>query len=202
MGVKISEIKTNTRIVFHIHNGDNQMDLGAFLKKHLENELALITLDYTGTQRLSFDKFKVDLECSQEDGIPIIWPNVRIINYKNAYILQAPTDGARNNRRSSFRVPVLKKAWFSMEDKDSQYVLVKDISISGFSIADKKRELNLKEGDQLNIMFEDMNFRLDLDGRVTRIEERDDAITYGMVITNLCPSLSSYINMKQRLGKR
>lgn len=89
-----------------------------------------------------------------------------------------------------------------MEDRDSQYVLVKDISISGFGITDKKRELNLKEGDQLNIMFEDMNFRLDLDGRVTRIEERDDAITYGMVITNLCPSLSGYINMKQRLGKR
>jgi len=198
MGVKISEIKENTRVVFHIQNGEQQMDLGAFLKKHLENNLAIITLDYTGSQRLSFNNVKVDMECAEEDGIPLLWEDVKIVNYKNAYILQAPNDGARNNRRGSYRVSVAKKAWFTMEGHPSQYVMIKDISISGFGIADRKRELNLKEGDQLSVILDDLNFHLELDGRVTRIEEKDGTIVYGMVITNLCQNLSAYINTKQR----
>ena len=198
MGVKLSEIKENTRVVFHIQNGEQQMDLGAFLKKHLENNLAVITLDYTGSQRLSFNSVKVDMECAEEDGIPLLWEDVKIVNYKNAYILQAPNDGARNNRRGSYRVSVAKKAWFSMEGRQSQYVMIKDISISGFGIADRKRELNLNEGDQLSVILDDLNFHLELDGRVTRIEEKDGTIVYGMVITNLCQNLSAYINTKQR----
>ena len=198
MGVKISEIKENTRVVFHIQNGEQQMDLGAFLKKHLENNLAVITLDYTGSQRLSFNSVKVDMECAEDDGIPLLWEDVKIVNYKNAYILQAPNDGARNNRRGSYRVSVAKKAWFSMEGRKSQYVMIKDISISGFGIADRKRELDLEEGDQLSVILDDLNFHLELDGRVTRIEERDGTIVYGMVITNLCQNLSAYINTKQR----
>lgn len=198
MGVKISEIKENTRVVFHIQNGEQQMDLGAFLKKHLENNLAVITLDYTGSQRLSFNNVKVDMECAEDDGIPLVWTDVKIVNYKNAYILQAPNDGTRNNRRGSYRVSISKKAWFSMEGRPSQYVMIKDISISGFSIADRKRELNLQDGDQLSVILDDLNFHLELDGRVTRIEERDGIIVYGMVITNLCQNLSAYINIKQR----
>lgn len=198
MGIKISEIKENTRVVFHIQNGEQQMDLGAFLKKHLENNLAVITLDYTGSQRLSFNNVKVDMECAEDDGIPLVWTDVKIVNYKNAYILQAPNDGTRNNRRGSYRVSISKKAWFSMEGRPSQYVMIKDISISGFSIADRKRELNLQDGDQLSVILDDLNFHLELDGRVTRIEERDGIIVYGMVITNLCQNLSAYINIKQR----
>ena len=174
------------------------MDLGAFLKKHLENNLAVITLDYTGSKQLSFQNVKVDMECAEDDGIPLIWTDVKIVNYKNAYILQAPVDGARNNRRSSFRVPISKKAWFTMEDRPSQYVVITDISISGFGISDRKRELNLKEGDQVSVLLDDLDFHLELDGRVTRIAERDGTIVYGLVITNLCQNLSAYISMKQR----
>lgn len=32
MGIKLSEIEENTRIVFHIHHGEQQMDLGGVLK--------------------------------------------------------------------------------------------------------------------------------------------------------------------------
>ena len=202
MGINLSEIQENTRIIFHIHHNERQMDLGGILKKHLEDKIALIALDYDGTQKLSFDRVSIEMECPQDDGIPLVWPNVRIVNYKNSYIMQAPVDGARNNRRSSYRVSIGKKAWFSMHGKDSQYVILKDVSVSGFSIADRKRELNLQKGDLLSVIFEDLDYHLDLDGKVVRIEERDDMIVYGMVITNICNGLSSYINMKQRPRKR
>ena len=85
-----------------------------------------------------------------------------------------------------------------MQGREPQYVMVKDISVSGFSISDRQRELKLRKGDQLTISFEDQGFRLELAGRVVRIEEREDMIVYGMTITNICNDLSSYINFKQR----
>ena len=198
MGVKLAEIAENTRIIFHIYHGEQQMDLGGMLKKHLEENIALITLDYTGSQKLTFDHVTIDMEYPQDDGIPLLWTNIKIVNYKNAYIMQAATDGNRNNRRSSYRIPIGKKAWFTSPGKDSQFVILKDISVSGFSISDKKKELQLKKGNQLTINLEDQGYRLELAGRVVRIEELENMIVYGMTITNICNDLSSYINFRQR----
>ena len=198
VGIKLAEIEENTRIVFHIQRDEHQMELGGVLKKHLEDNIALIALDYTGSQSLVFDNVTIDMEYPQENGVPLLWPKVKIVNYKNSYIMQATMDGTRNNRRNSFRISVGKKAWFSMTGRESQYVTIKDVSISGFSIADRKRELKLMKGNQLSVSFEDLGYRLDLVGRVVRIEERDDMIVYGMVIINICNDLSTYINIKQR----
>lgn len=198
MGIKLSDLAENTRIVFHIHHDDNQMDLGGVLKKQVEDNIALIGLDYTGPQRLVFDNVTIDMEWPQENGIPILWTNVKIVYYQNSYVMQVSGDGMRNNRRNSFRVSVGKQAWFSMPGRQSQYVTIKDISVSGFAISDRKRELKLMKGNQLSVSFEDLGYRLDLTGRVVRIEEREDMIVYGMVITNLCHDLSTYINIKQR----
>lgn len=198
MGLKLSELEENTRIVFHIHHGEQQMDLGGILKKHLQDNLALITLDYKGSQRLVFENVKIDMEFPQDNGVPMIWRNVKIINHKVAYVLQVFGEGVRNNRRNSFRISVGKQGWFSMKGRESHYVTVKDVSASGFSISDRKRELKLMKGDQLSVSFEDLGYRLDLVGKVVRIEEREDMIVYGMVIINICNDLSTYINIKQR----
>lgn len=202
MGIKLSEIEENTRIVFHIHHDDQQMDLGGVLRKHLEDNIALITLDYTGPKRLVFENVAIDMELPQEDGIPLIWRNIKIVNYKNAYVMQASMEGVRNNRRSSYRISVGKKAWFSMAGRESQYVMIKDISITGFSISDRNKELKLMKGNTLSVSFEDLGYRLDLVGRVVRIENRDDMIVYGMTIINICNDLSTYINIKQRPARK
>lgn len=198
MGIKLAEIEENTRVIFHIYREEQQMDLGGILKKHLEDNIAHISLDYTGPQKLVFDHVTIDMEYPQEDGIPLLWPNVKIVNYKNSYIMQATMDGAPNNRRNSYRISVGKKAWFTMHGRDPQYVMIKDISVSGFSISDRNKELKLKKGNQLTVSFEDLGYRLELAGRVVRIENRDDMIVYGMSITNICNDLSAYINVKQR----
>lgn len=198
MGVKLSEIEENTHIVFHIHHGEQQMDLGGVLKKHLQENIAMITLDYQGSQRLVFDNVTIDMEFPQDNGVPLIWRNVKIVNHKIAYIMQVSVDGVRNNRRNSFRISVGKQAWFSMKGFESRYVTVKDVSASGFSIADRKRELKLTKGDQVSVSFEDLGYRLDLVGKVVRIEPREDMMVYGMVIINICNDLSTYINIKQR----
>ena len=90
----------------------------------------------------------------------------------------------------------------TMSGRKPQQVMVKDISLSGFSISDSKKELNLAVGDNLSIAFEDWGYQLQLDGRIVRVEEREDMTIYGLTIRNLCKDLSPYINNKQRRNKK
>lgn len=202
MGSKLSEIREQERVILHIYNDDKQMNLEAVILKHLKENLAVIGLNYSGTKQLVFDKINVDLEYYPADGVPTIWRNVKIVFYQNAYILQAVSDGVRNNRRNSFRVSVAKKAWCKMTGHDSCHVLIKDISLSGFSITDQKKELNLAMNEQVSISFEDWGHEIKLDGRLVRIEERENMIIYGFAICNMCRDLSSYVNLKQRRNRK
>lgn len=198
MGVKLAEIEDGSHLVLKIRTLDNQMELGATLKKHLEDNIILIDLEYSGTQRLVFDHVLIDMEYPQEDDLPIIWRNVKIVSYKSEYVLQVRSEGVRNNRRGAFRVSVAQMAWFRMEGRALQKVLVKDISITGFSISDRSKELNLSIGDKVNISFEDWGYQIRLDGRMVRIEEREDMTIYGFEICSQCNDLASYISVRQR----
>ena len=119
------------------------------------------------------------------------------MNYKHDYILQVFSDGMKYNRRDSFRVGVSVLAEFRKGGR-TQQVLIRDISVSGFAISDRKNELGLSKGDEVFVKFEDIGHYLDLAGRVVRIEEREDMIIYGLEICNLCKDLSSYVSIKQR----
>lgn len=200
--MQFTEIEEQQEIRLHIHNNENQFILGANVKKHLNEQLSLIGLDYSGKQKLIFDNVSIDAEYFQPDDVPLMWKNVKILNYKNAYVLQVTSPPVRRNRRDSFRLSVAKMAWMTMRGRKPQQVLVKDISLSGFSLSDSKKELNLIEGDQLSITLNDWGYELKLDGRVVRVEERDDMMVYGLTIRNLCKDLSSYINFKQQRSKK
>ena len=76
--------------------------------------------------------------------------------------------------------------------------MVRDLSLTGFSISDRKKELALDIGSELSVSFEDLGHVLNLTGRVVRIEEQEDVNIYGFEICNLCKDLSSYLSVKQR----
>ena len=198
MGVKLAEIEEGSALVLRIRNQENQMELGASLKKQMDSNIILLDIDFSGPQRLVFDNVQVDLECPQEDDQPIVWRNVKIVNYKSEYVLQAHSDGVRNNRRGAFRVSVAQMASFHMDGRAPQKVMVKDISLTGFAVSDRQRELNLVQGDKATIDFEDWGYQIDVAGRMVRVEEREDMIVYGFQICSQCNDLSSYINIRQR----
>ena len=200
--MQFTEIEEQQPIRLHIHNHNNQFILGANIKKHLNDQLSIIGLDYSGTQKLIFDNVNIDAEYSQADAVPLLWKNVKILNYKNAYVIQVTSQPIRHNRRNSFRLSVAKMAWMTMSGRKPQQVLIKDISLSGFSISDTQKELNLEVGNHLSIILSDWGYELKLDGRVVRIEEREDMTVYGLTIRNLCKDLSSYINFKQQRNRK
>ena len=92
-------------------------------------------------------------------------------------------------------------AQMKMSGNGAKHVLVKDISLSGFAIADRKKELELSKGTLLSIYFEDAGCVIDLTGKLVRIEEREDMIIYGFQTINLCHDLSNYLNIKQRRNR-
>lgn len=200
--MQFTEIEQQQPIRLYIHNQESQFILGANVKKHLNNELSLIGLDYSGKQKLVFDNVSVDAEYIQPDNIPLVWKNVKVINYKNAYILQVTSPPVRRNRRNSLRLSIEKMAWMTMHGRKPRQVLIRDISLSGFSISDTSKELSLEIGDQLSIILEDGFYELKLDGRVVRSEEREDMMVYGLTIRNLCKELSTYINFKQQQNRK
>ena len=199
MGHLLSEIAEGERFVLHISNEGNSLDLYGIVKRHLKENIALISILYN--QPLNFENVHVDAEAMGEESIPIMWRNVKIVSYKGDYILQAPTDGVKHNRRGCFRVAVAMIAQMRMGGNGAKHVMVRDISLSGFAIADRKKELELSKGTVLSIFFEDLGCTIDLTGKLVRIEEREDMTIYGFQSINLCHDLSNYLNMKQRRNR-
>ena len=202
MGHKFTEVAEESPIVLSIRANDKHLELGAVVKKHLGQNLTLITLNYESGKRLVFDNVQIDVLYCATDSIPILWHNARVVNHKNSYLLQITTDGTKSNRRNSFRVSVATLGWMNQVGKPPRQVMIKDVSMTGFAVTDRKNELKLEKGDRVIVSFDDLIFSLKLDGKLVRIEEHDDYIIYGFVILNVCNDLSTYINQKQRKNRR
>ncbi|MBO5426159.1 MAG: PilZ domain-containing protein [Lachnospiraceae bacterium] len=198
MGIKLSELEEGCQIRLLISNKDNSMTLGAWIKNIVKDSVAIIALDYPPGKRLVFDNVNVDLEYGQEEDVPILWKSVRIANYKGEYVLQTTEDGRRHNRRGCFRIGVGVKAALCSVGRGPGKVMIRDVSLSGYSITDRKKELDFKVGEKVEVYFEDLGHVLNLMGNVVRIEEHEDMNIYGLEITNICKDLSSYISVKQR----
>lgn len=201
MGIKLSELEEGAPVTLRISIKDKSMPIRAAIQKHINANIAYIAIFNDSPQRLNFDGVQIDLEYGEDGTIPIIWHNVKIVTHKTGYVMQTPFDGTRHNRRSFFRVGVSATAQVLSNTKGPRQVTVRDVSLSGFSVTDRKKELQLNTGDELSIFFEDLGHPLSLIGKVTRIEKQEEYTIYGFEICNLCKNLSSYINTKQRQKK-
>lgn len=199
MKQEFSEIEVGSRILLCLSNGNKSMEMGATIARHLKDNIALITLDNSSGQVLKFDNVVINIIYTNAEGIPYIWMNSTVVYYQGQYLLQVKADGGRrHNRRSSFRVGVSHYARLRVTGHGEVEVVVRDVSLTGFSITDRKKELGLSNGAHVLLRYEDIGHQLELEGNVVRIEETEEYIIYGFVITKSCKDLSSYVNLKQR----
>ena len=200
MKYSFSDIREGSPIILMLHNGSVHMKMHGNIINLIREDIAIITLDTSVSQILKFDNMDINMIYVSEDGTPYIWKKAKVVYFKNNYVLQIKGEGARYNRRVTYRVNVSHSAQVYTANETEYRVLVKDVSLSGFSIADKKNELHLSLEDGVTLHFEDLNHVIDLYGTVTRIEERDDYPVYGFLIRRSCRDLPSYITTK--LGER
>lgn len=202
MSFRFQDLEVNSSIVLLIRLGEKSMEISATIQKHLAQNLTLVTLNYPGDKRLNFDNVQVDIQYQTGDGIPILWRQTRVVFYKNSYLIQVNTSGARSNRRTSYRVSVGASGWLKQTGKQPRQTIIKDVSMTGFAVTDRKKELHLSAGDKVFVTFEDITFKLNLEGKVVRIEKHDDYIVYGFAIISICRDLTTYVAMKQRRNRK
>ncbi len=199
MKQEFSEIEAGSRLLLNLSSGNKSMEMGATIVRHLKDNIALISLDNSSGQVLKFDNIIINVVYTNNEGIPYIWLNSTVVYYQGQYLLQVKADGGRrHNRRNSFRVGVSHYAKLRRPGHGEVEVVVRDVSLTGFSITDRKKDLNMASGTHAILRYEDIGHQLDLEGNVVRIEETDEYIIYGFVITKSCKDLSSYVNLKQR----
>lgn len=201
MKVEFPSLEPGSRLNLNISNGLNSLEMGSSLIKHVKDHIALIALDHT-EHVLKFDNVTINVIYTNPEGIPYIWLNAKIVFYQGQYLIQVdPNGGRRHNRRCSFRVGVSHHARMRVDGHGEMDALVRDISLSGFSITDRKKELHLTKGTHALLRFEDIGHELELEGYVVRIDEAEDYAVYGFVITKASRDLSSYVNLKQRRNR-
>ena len=199
MKKEFNEIEAGSRILLSLSSGNKSMEMGATIARHLKDNIALITLDNSSGQVLKFDNVTINVIYTNAEGIPYIWMNSTVVYYQGQYLLQVKAEGGRrHNRRNSFRVGVSHYAKLRITGHGEVEVVVRDVSLTGFSITDRKKELGLSQGTHALLRYEDIGHELELEGNVVRIEETEEYIIYGFVITKSCRDLSSYVNLKQR----
>ena len=147
MKQEFSEIEVNSRILLTLSSGNKSMEMGATIVRHLKDNIALISLDNSSGQVLKFDNVTINVIYTNAEGIPYIWMNSTVVYYQGQYLLQVKADGGRrHNRRSSFRVGVSHYAKLRITGHGEVEVVVRDVSLTGFSITDRKKELGLQQG--------------------------------------------------------
>ncbi len=202
MGIKLSEIESGHKIKLLLSNDSNHMEMDAIVLKHIQDHISIISLCYESDRPLNFEKVKIEIEYTTEEGIPYIWHTAQITSFQSGYVLQVKNDGVRYNRREYFRVGVSMNGRMKIMGRGEKTVMVRDVSLTGFSITDRKKDLNLQMDQEITLHFEDLGHILNLAGTVVRIDEHEDMIIYGFMINNLCKDLPSYITTKQRQRKR
>lgn len=202
MGVKLSELEEGCALSIRVRAREETMQLSATYLKLARPDAIFISLHCDTTKKISFDNVATDMEFAQDGDLPIIWHNVKVISFKSDYVVQVFADGTKYNRRNSFRVGVSMQARVTVTGSGlPPMVMIKDVSLTGFAVSDRKKEISLQTGEILSVAWEDNGHKLNLSGRLVRIEEHDDYNVFGFEIINVCKDLSSYISYKQRSKK-
>ena len=200
MKYRFADIEDGSPIVLMLHNGSVHTKLHGNIINLIRDDIAIITFETSVSQILKFDNIDIEMIYISDTGTPYIWKKAKIVHFKNNYVIQIKGDGNRYNRRVTYRVSISRSAQLRKADDTEFTVTVKDVSLNGFSVADKNNVLNLSMKDGVTIYFEDLNHVIDLYGTVMRMEEKDDYMVYGFKIRRSCRDLPSYITTK--LGDR
>ena len=199
LAYSITELKEHDNLILDIYKNynDNHIKINASVLKHLGDGKVMLNLGYTSNKVLNFSSVTVDAYATLDDNTPVVWRKVRIAHLNHHYVLCIDKMGTKTNRRSSYRVSIGSYCWITSLTCGRKQVLLKDLSLAGFSITDRKQELNLQKGEMVNLVFEDLLYDIKLDGKLVRIEEHEGYTIYGFTITSLCKELAPYLNLKQ-----
>ena len=198
MKLEFGNIKEGSNLKIQISKDGKEMEMAAVLERFVKEDVAIISLEDGSDKILNFENVHVNMFYINEKGIPYIWKNVRIVYFKGQYVLQISEEGMRYNRRAFYRVGISKQGTMRTRNERALPVMIRDISLSGFGITERRNSFVLSEGDKVAISLLDTGFGIKLEGTVVRVDEHDGYVIYGFSTTKDCKDLPTYIAFKQR----
>lgn len=199
MGNFINELEIGKNITLFVSNHDEKkLTLPAQIVSHLKDNISIISINCQEEGILNFDNVFISALYTDENGHPYIWNNCKVVYYRSNYVVQTQGESQKHNRRDSFRVGISHAAKMRLSGHSDSDVLIRDISLSGFSITDRGNRLNLSAGNHVDIKLNDLGFEISLSGILVRIDQQVDYTIYGFQIDRNDSSLASYINFKQQ----
>lgn len=196
MKYRFADIEDGSSIILMLHTGSVHTKLIGSIINLIREDIATITLETSVHQVLKFDNIDISMVYVSDIGTPYIWKKVKIVYFKNNYVLQVKGDGTRYNRRVNYRVSISHPAKLYTVDDREFLVTVNDVSLNGFSVKDTESALDISVGDGARICFTDINHNIDLYGIVMRVEDNDESKVYGFKVRRSCRDLPSYITSK------
>lgn len=198
--MKINEVEQNSDLQICVEINKKKATFEAKKDKPLKDGITVVQISLPTEKRISFRDCRIEVFYNT-DSMPIKWKRCSIQCINNNYVLFAPFEGVKVNRREAFRVGLAVEASLSSSSYTKKRVIVKDVSLTGFGITDRMSEIKLAVGDQVTVRFVDRGYDFALIGDVVRVEQRDGSTIYGCTIKNMPRNLSEYISVKQR-GQR
>lgn len=198
MKLEFGRIKEGSSLMLQISKESNEMEMAATLERFVKEDVAIISLEDETDKILNFDNVRVNMVYISEKGLPYIWRNVRIVFFKGQYVLQVNEEGMRHNRRAFFRVGISRQATMRTATQRALPVMIRDISLCGFGITERRGSFTLVKGEKVAISMLDSGFEIKVEGNVVRVDEHDGYVIYGFALTRDCKDLPSYIAFKQR----
>lgn len=207
MGQRINELSIGQELTMILTTQSSNIRIPISITNFINEDIATIKLHTENTpihtvaqkQVLNFSNVNIKIEYSSEEGLPYMWSIAKVVYYKNHYVLQVKGESTKFNRRQSFRVGISHVGKFEPHGGPSADVMIRDISLSGFSVTDRKKAVFLSPGVHCKIKLKDLDYDITCFGRLVRQEERSDGgIIYGFAMTDCSKDLGAYINEKQR----
>lgn len=203
--MKIYELEEGTEVTLVILFDEKTLNLKTTCVGAKGKDLMVAALRVEGkVLNLGMGDVKVNLMMDRENEKPLMWTNceVKMVVSKGTPLMRLSTkyDGQAVNRREDFRLYIGGAAKGRIgRNKEALQMVLRDVSYSGFAVF-LEEHVKCEVGNPIRVVHKDPELMvlLDLQGKIVRMEERNDRLLLGCKLDLPSAVLGKYISDKQQ----
>jgi hypothetical protein len=212
--MKLCDLPIDQELTVIVMIGEQKMEFPSSLQAaNQRKKLALLAPIMKEGRILNFNGkgITTSILVQLPESKPMIFHNIILNTMKKndgglCYSVQCTCEGVEVNRRGAFRCPIGLRSLMRIGlDKETHDIIIRDVSLTGFSFVFIDLEEATDIGKGIHIVLNDYlensdeNFSFQLYGNVVRIEEVENGKTiYGCKLAEKVRGLDMYIAKKER----
>ncbi len=203
--MKIYELEEGTEVTLVVLYDEKTLNLKSTCVGAKGKDLLIAALRVDGkVLNLGMNDVKVNVMMDRENEKPLMWTacEVKMVVVKGTPLMKVSTkfDGQPVNRREDFRLYIGGAAKGRIgRNKEALQMVLRDVSYSGFAVF-LEGKVQCEIGNPIRVVHKDAELMamLDLQGKIVRMEERNDRLLLGCKLDLPSAVLGKYISDKQQ----